>query len=103
MRVLNIRKLVEKSACLIAVWMLFVVLLSFFFIAVEANHECTGEDCPVCVCIEQCESALQKIGSGLIVLALQMAPVLLCFFAVLIPVIRIAKETPVLCKVRLNN
>ena len=103
MHVVNIRKLAEKSACILAAWMLLVVLFSAFFIAIEANHECTGEDCPVCVCMEYCENVLQKIGDGLTLLTMQMAPVLLCFFTILIPVVVIMQDTPVLCKVRLNN
>ena len=27
---------------------IFVVLISSFFVAAETNHDCTGEDCPIC-------------------------------------------------------
>ena len=39
-------------------------LLSLFFIAKEAHHDCTGEDCPVCACIHRAEQTLKQIGTG---------------------------------------
>ena len=41
----------KKAAILICMAFLFVMLASFFYIAKEENHNCTGEDCPVCACI----------------------------------------------------
>ena len=38
----------KKTAILICMAFLFVTLASFFYIAKEENHNCTGEDCPVC-------------------------------------------------------
>ncbi len=53
--------------------MLFIMLFSTFFIAVEADHDCTGEDCPICTCIAQCENTLHQIGNGI---AFQIAIIL---------------------------
>lgn len=46
--------------------LLFVLLftLSLFYLAVEADHECSGEDCAVCTVLGQC---LQLIGLAAIV------------------------------------
>ena len=41
-----------------------VAFFSLLFIAKEAHHDCTGEDCPVCACIHQAEQTLKQIGSG---------------------------------------
>ena len=30
----------------------------------EENHNCTGEDCPVCACIHQAEQTLRNLGTG---------------------------------------
>lgn len=32
-----------------------VAFFSLLFIAKEAHHDCTGEDCPVCACIHQAD------------------------------------------------
>ena len=41
-----------------------VAFFSLLFIAKEAHHDCTGEDCPVCACIHQAEQTLKQIGTG---------------------------------------
>lgn len=43
----------------IAFLMLAVMLFSAFYITAEAEHDCSGHDCPICVCIQQCENMLQ--------------------------------------------
>lgn len=63
----------KKAVILICMAFLFVMLASFFYIAKEENHNCTGEDCPVCACIHQAEQNLKNLGTGLAVAA--MAPV----------------------------
>ena len=42
--------------------MLFIMLFSSFYIASEAVHDCCGEDCPVCTCIQLCKNTLQQIS-----------------------------------------
>ena len=86
-----------------AVLMFFIMLFSASFIAIEADHDCTGEDCPICACIAQCENTLHQIGDGVAVQAAVIVPV----FFMLIPAVLFAddftRETPVSRKVRLNN
>ncbi len=91
------------TAWILAVLVVLLMLVSYSFIAKEANHDCTGEDCPVCAFIQQCESTMHRIGSGLIIPAVCLIPVILCFFSILTTVTVILQETPVLNKVRLNN
>ncbi len=87
----------------IAVMVLFFVLISSLFITVHADHDCTGEDCPVCECMHQCENNIRMLGSGLTALEAVIIPVfeLLLFisFTACLP----ACDTPVSRKVRLNN
>lgn len=47
---------------LLAVAVLFVMLFSAFYIAVEAHHDCTGEDCPVCTLICLCRNTLKNLS-----------------------------------------
>ena len=45
----NSRKI---AAGIMGFMMLAFVLFSAFYIAAEAEHDCEGEGCPICVCIE---------------------------------------------------
>lgn len=40
-------------------------LFSLAYIAIEADHDCCGEDCPICLDIRHCLANLQLTGSGL--------------------------------------
>ncbi len=80
---------------------LFVILASAY-IAAETDHDCRGEHCPVCECIQRFRASME---SGNILIP---GPVALFFGIVLIsemmrsfPVIGIS--TPVSFKVRLND
>jgi len=91
------------AAGIVAILMLFIMLFSASFIAIEADHDCKGEDCPICACIAQCENTLHQIGAGAAVQTAVIVPV----FFLLIPAFLFAynfmQETPVSRKVRLNN
>ena len=45
--------------------LLGVQILSTVYIAHEADHDCEGEGCPVCVQLQQCVANFQLTGSGL--------------------------------------
>ncbi|MDO4293001.1 MAG: AraC family transcriptional regulator [Eubacteriales bacterium] len=49
-----------------------VLLLSGLFIVTHAEHECTGEDCPVCAELQVCAAAIRLLteaaGTGTIVI-----------------------------------
>ena len=40
-------------------------ILSAAYIAHEADHDCSGEECPVCVQLQQCVANFHLTGSGL--------------------------------------
>lgn len=90
-----------------AILMIFVVLmflmLSVFFIAHEADHDCTGEDCPVCALIQMCEDSLRHLVNG----APAAAAAVLCISLILVMQFcmndGIIISTPVSRKTRLNN
>ena len=80
-----------------------VAFFSLLFIAKEANHDCTGEDCPVCACIHQAEQTLKQIGTGSSETAGAFAPqfplvvAFLCL-PLFVPVVSLISQ-----KVRMNN
>ena len=50
------------AALLLAVAVLFVVLYSALFIVAEADHDCAGENCPICYQINICQNTLKKLS-----------------------------------------
>ena len=47
---------------LLAAVLAAVMLSSAVYIAVEANHNCSGEDCAICHHLQVCENLLKSIG-----------------------------------------
>ena len=47
---------------LLAAVLAAVMLSSAIYIAVEANHNCSGEDCAICHHLQVCENLLKSIG-----------------------------------------
>ena len=75
----------KKVATILAVLLIVFFVFSIFFIAHEADHDCTGENCPICEQIVICEKTLEELGSGIITIIIIIATVfggvykLLCF------------------------
>ena len=54
----NLRLITRLLAAVLAA----VMLPSSGFIAVEASHDCSGEDCAICHQLQFCENLLKSIG-----------------------------------------
>ena len=48
-------------AMLLAALLAVVMLFSVFYIALEADHDCHGEDCAVCAVLSACERVLHRL------------------------------------------
>ncbi len=93
----------RKLAGIMVIMLLSALLFSFVFIISEADHECKGDECPVCSCIQLCESVLSNLGLGVISPEFTDIPV---FFGLLILpafVFLVRQETLVSMKIRLDN
>ncbi len=55
-------KNLRLTARLLAAVLAVVLLSSAVYIAAEAGHDCSGEDCAVCCQISVCEHLLKSIG-----------------------------------------
>nr|MCR5719967.1 hypothetical protein [Lachnospiraceae bacterium] len=77
MRNSSTSKVSRITAGIMGLMMLVIVLFSSFYIAAEADHDCCGEDCPICDCIHRCENTLRGIGDGAAVRSAAVAPVIL--------------------------
>lgn len=58
----------QKSMALaVGILFIFMTFMSLFFIEKEADHVCTGEDCPICACLHQVEQIFKNLGLGITV------------------------------------
>lgn len=94
------RQMIAIMLCLAIV---VVALFSMIYIAHEANHECTGTDCPICTCIQQCENNLKQLGTGLAALQTAVAALVLCVLSIFLFEKLIPVHTLVSRKVRLDD
>ena len=93
----------QIAAGLLSLTLLLLALFSALFIASHAQHDCAGEDCPVCACIERCARLLHGADARLELqkAALPVSAFVLCTAAACI--LAFAAATPVSTKVKLNN
>ena len=90
-------------AILLAVTVLFVMLFSVCYIAAEANHDCTGEDCPICCQISLCENTLKSLGNAI---AIVIVAAFIGAFMLFLPTFskkQVVHITLVSLKVKLSN
>ncbi len=100
---LKLKGSVRFAAAAIVLIMLAALLSSALYIAAEADHDCSGEDCRVCANIQQCVNVLHLIGgaaAGHLIAAAAVS--VFVFSAAPAPEDR-ARPTPVSRRVRLND
>ena len=55
---------IKKFSAFLVATTASVLILSVAYIIAESNHDCTGDDCSVCVCIEQCLNNFRTLGTS---------------------------------------
>lgn len=93
----------KRLAFIICMAFIATAFFSVLFIVKEADHDCTGENCPVCACIHQAEQTLKQLGTGdtgsTFIIARSSFVIAPLFLAVLlIPCVSLISQ-----KVRLND
>ncbi len=83
--------------------LIFCMLFSSFFIAVEHDHHCLDENCPICEMVAICESIIDNVGSGLFIYAVTLFTALCICSICLFTVCNLKAPTLVSQKIRLNN
>ena len=85
----------------------FLLVLSFiltlFFIAFEAHHDCSGEECPICVSLQEYVRSVKGFCNSLPILSalsVVFAATVLCSLAV---AEGLDFKTPITVKVRMND
>lgn len=95
---------ISKFLCMaMIIVIIFVSLASLFYIFSETEHECSGENCPVCACIHQAQQALRNLSSGAAAGQLMTAVFISLFAAFAVHFFVISCDSPVKRRVRLNN
>lgn len=87
----------------IAALVLVIVLFSAVYLTVESHHDCSGEGCPVCAALTQCEHQIRQIGGAALATALVVTVSLFGAPSVFSIYSHILLTTPVKQKVRLNH
>ncbi|MBR1730824.1 MAG: hypothetical protein IJ725_00095 [Ruminococcus sp.] len=90
-------------ALLLAAAVLFVMLFSLFVIAAEAQHNCHGDDCPICELVALCENLVKGLSLTLVIITLIVALALMRRFCKEDRECGEIRNTPVLLKVKLTN
>ena len=88
---------------LLAVVLAVVMLSSAVYIAVEADHDCSGEDCAICHQIGVCENLLKTLGLAGAAAAVTAALTYALCKAILPCTERLGTGTLVSLKVKLSN
>ena len=88
---------------LLAAAVCFVMLFSSVFIAVNTDHDCMGEHCPICYQINFCENTLKTLSHA--VPAITLAIALTDSFSTCLSAFTARKRTEslVTLKVKLSN
>ena len=90
-------------AVLVSIFLIAALFSSAFYIALEADHDCSGEDCRVCAQILVCVQTLRGFSLAMIVvLAARIVRVILRSGRML-PVSAFSRFLPVSMKVKLSN
>jgi hypothetical protein len=91
------------TAAIIAMMVVFIVFLSAFCLGLDAGHDCSGEDCPICDFMRQCENTLRGFGEGIAQPAVVLLPFIPVLFVAGLFASFASSETLVSRKIRLNN
>ncbi|MEA4964636.1 MAG: AraC family transcriptional regulator [Oscillospiraceae bacterium] len=78
MKLKKCRRIAAFVCCLL---FCFVMAFSAFFLAAEADHDCTGADCPICAEMQVCANLLHT--AALVAAALVVCAIFLAFSGLL--------------------
>ena len=88
---------------LLAAVLAVVMLASAIYLAVEADHDCSGDDCAICCQISICENLLKTLGLAGAAAAISAAFTYTMCRAILPCTETISTLTLVALKVKLSN
>ena len=93
----------RRTAVLFVVLTVFIIIGSSVYEMAESEHECSGEDCPICLILHAVKEVKGKLGAET-VFEPDAALTLAVFICVIKPVTGFIRvHTPVSDKVRLDS
>ncbi len=93
----------RRNAAIVCVLFAAITFFTFFLIVREADHDCRGKDCPVCLCMCQAERTLKQLGDGAVSGVQAYSVSVQAVFLILFVSSVFISASPVSRKVRLNN
>lgn len=90
-------------ATLLCVCIVAFLVLSFTYEIKEANHDCTGHDCPVCAQIQSIENSRQQLSLAVVSFGTSIVLLIRAMGIVLSHDTLFCASSPVQLKVKLNN
>ncbi|MCR4615738.1 MAG: hypothetical protein K5756_06270 [Clostridiales bacterium] len=96
------KKAKRLSAVILTAFIIAAMMTPLFVMAHEADHDCIGENCPVCAVISACQNTIKALGSALVALAAAFACCLI-LFAICFTYNISYNKTPISLKVKLLN
>ncbi len=71
----------KRFASALALLLALVMLFSVLYVALEADHDCCGENCAVCARIRACENLFRNLlSAAALLLAVRLFCSLICVF-----------------------
>ncbi|MBR6004542.1 MAG: hypothetical protein IK068_07470 [Lachnospiraceae bacterium] len=96
-------KLNRGFKALVASVLVLSLMLSLSFVAFEAHHDCEGEDCPICICLEECVNTIKGFCDSLPILSAFVAVILTVALCSFVESKELVFNTPISIKVRMND
>lgn len=90
-------------AAFVSAMLLIGMLFSRLYIVSEYYHDCTGEECPICQNIAECEAFLEQVSTGVILFCAMVAFIFVVSRSLQLSKGDFLSNTLVSFKVRLNN
>lgn len=94
---------IRYMALVLSVMMVLGLLFAQLFIALESEHECDGDECPICTCIEICINIINSTKDAIRSSVPVFLFVAFVYVSHYIMFCGIRKQTLVSQKVRMND
>lgn len=93
----------KKCAAFLLFFFVISTLFSVCYIAIESEHDCIGDGCPICLLLTLCEQNYQVFS---VIILLYAAAILCSYVKIFVSKTQfrfIIIDTPVTLKVQMNN
>lgn len=78
-----------------------LIMFSLFYVAAESDHNCAGDNCPICYQINMCNSTSKSLSDGLTATAFSFVAILSIMYMLLLNADACISKTLVSLKVKL--